>query len=272
MHVQINNMLPPGRPQIHLDLLLATRKHPEEGPNACTYASLREPRQEYHAALVNGLRRILPFMYRTVDEVISVLLRYGLDFPKGVSQMPTSFGFQWAHAGEILTCVFFEEVEGTAVLTYKWRLNTTKNQHQFGMDLIGFDLNTTPPTLYVIAVKTTDQGEDGRTPSVVYDAINELKEYITTGDKLDDDLEIIAANLHTNQDHRTAFLDWYDPYTQEVPKSKPVLVAVPAIVAEERHWQDKYALPAIRCDFGVPSTVRVICIDRLEELVRLTYS
>ena len=272
MYVQIDNMLPPGRPRIRLDLLLTHREHSEKGLNDCINALLRDPRKQHHAALVNGLRRILPFMYRTVDEVISILSRYGLDFPRGVSQIPTSFDFQWAHTGEILTCVFFEEIEDAVVLTYKWRLNTTKNQHQFGMDLIAFDLNTTPPTLYVIAVKTTNQGEDGKTPSVVYDAINELKGYLTMGDKLDDDLEIIAANLHTDKDHRIAFLDWYDPYTQEVPQTKPTLVAVPAIVAEEKHWQDKYALPAIRCDFGVPGKVRVICIDRLKELVRLTYS
>ena len=140
------------------------------------------------------------------------------------------------------------------------------------MDLIAFDLRASPPELYAIAVKTTHQGETGKTPSVVYDAITELKDYLTSGNKLDDDLEITAANLHTDQEHRRVFLDWYDPYTQEVPQSRPVLVAVPSIVAEERHWQDKYALPAIQCDFGVPGTVRVICIDRLKDLVRQAYA
>ena len=272
MYVHVDNLLPPGRPPIHLDLLLESREHPEKGSNDCICAALRDPRADHHSALVRGLRRILPFMYRTVEQVMSILCRYGMDFSDGVAQPPTSFDFQWAHIGEILTCAYLEEIEDVVVLTYKWRLNTTRNQHQFGMDLLAFDLDAAPPKLFMIAVKTTKQGKDGKTPSVVYDAIKELKDYLTSSTKLDDDLEIIAANLHTDESHRTAFLDWYDPYTEGVPQAKPDLVAMPAIIAEEGHWQDKYALPAIKHDFGVPGTVRVICIDRLEDLVRLVYS
>lgn len=272
MQIQIDNMLPPGRPAIHLDRILTCREHPETGPNDCICAALCDPRPEHHSALVNGLRRILPFMYRTVEQVVDILSRYGVDFQKGISQPPTSFDFQWAHTGEILLCAYLEEIEGKVVLVYKWRLNTTRNQHQFGMDLIAFDLDSVPPTIYMIAVKTTEQGKDGKTPSVVYGAIAELRDYLANSTKLDDDLEIIVANLHTDDKHRTAFLDWYNPYTEGVPDSKPELFAVPAFVAEEQHWRDDYAVPAIKSDFGVAGTVRVICIDGLEELVRRVFS
>jgi len=272
MHIQVDDLLPPGRPMIYLERILLCRQHPKLGRNPCVCAALRDPHPEYHSALVNGLRRILPFMYRTVEQAVDILLRYGIDFQEAISQPPTSFKFQWAHTGEILFCAYFEEIEGKVVLVYKWRLNTTKNQHQFGMDLMGFDLDASPPAIYVIAAKTTQQGEDGTTPSVVYDAIRELKDYLAQSTKLDDDLEIIAANLHTDKKHRTAFLDWYDPYTEGLPDAKPRLVAVPAFVAEEQNWQDKYAVPAIEADFSVPGMVRVICVDGLDHLVRQVFS
>jgi hypothetical protein len=209
-------------------------------------------------------------MYRMTEDVFATLCLHGMDFPQAVP-LPDSFSFQWAHTGEILVCAYFEECEGHVVLTYKWRLSTAKNQHQFGMDLIAFNLNPTPPVIYAIAVKTTDQGRDGKTPSVIYDAIRELRDYLGN-DRLDDDLEIIAANLHTDEVHRRMFLDWYDPYTQGVPADKPCLVAVPAIVIEAQNWDDKYAKPAIDCDFGIPGSVRILCLHNLENLVRLVYS
>ena len=270
MYIEIKKVLPSGRPKINLDSLLNKRDHPKTGKNSCVCASLIEPRDQSHASLVAGFRKILPFIYHTAEQVVAILLRYGMDFTDALP-LPPSFNFQWAHTGEILMCAYFEEVEDTVVLSYKWRLNTTKNQHQYGMDLLAFNLNENPPIIYAIAVKTTDQGQDGKTPSVVYKANYELEEYLS-GKKLDDDLEIIAANLHTNEDIKKAFLDWYDPYTQGIPKSKPVLVPVPAIVIDEKNWQDKYAHPAIQYDFGIPGAVRIICVDGLEDLVKAAYS
>lgn len=272
MRPQVDNLLPAGRPRIYLERILLCREHPAAGRNPCVSAALRDPKVEQHSALVKGLRRILPFMYQSVESAVSTLLRYGIDFQEGVSQPPTSFEFQLAHTGEILSCVYFEEIEAKVVLVYKWRLNTTKNQHQFGMDLIAFDLDASPPTIYLLAVKTTQQGEGGRTPSVVYDAVRELNDYLGNSTKLDDDLGIIASNLDVDERHRAAFLDWYDPYIQGLPDAVPRLHAVPAIVSEEQNWQDKYALPAIGADFGVPGMVRVICVDGLDELVRQVFS
>lgn len=270
MKVDLDNFLPPGRPTINLHLLLDSREHPESGNNLCKCASLTAPQSESHQSLVKGMRRILPFMYRRVEQVIETLARYGMDFAEEIP-LPTSFKFQWAHAGEILMCAYYEECEQATVLTYKWRLNTTKNQHQLGMDLLAFDLKINPPKIYTIAVKTTDQGDEGNTPSVIYDAISELKAYLSS-EKLDDDLEIMAANLHTDENHRNVFLAWYDPYTQSVPATKPEIIPVVAIVIDEKNWRDKYARPAIRQDFGVPGAVRILSIAGLTEFVQQTYA
>ena len=269
MEIDTSSLLPSGRPRIHLDSLLVKRDHLLVGKNSCVCASLVNPRDQSYASLVSGLRRILPFIYHTAEQAIAIFLRYSMDFTN-VLPFPPSFDFQWAHMGEILVCTYFEEIENTIVLSYKWRLNTTKNQHQYGMDLLAFDLKENPPKIYAIAVKTTDQGSTGRTPSVIYTANYELERYLS-GEKLDDDLEVIAANLHTSQEMKKAFLDWYDPYSQGVPKYKPVLVPVPAIVIDENNWKDKYAHSAIQYDFGIPGAVRIICIDGLEDLVEAAY-
>src|SRR5262249_5450354 len=122
-----------------------------------------------------------------------------------------------------------------------------------------------------IAVKTTAQGQKGTTPSVIYDAIAELESYLSS-EKLDDDLEIISANLHAKDPYRTLFEEWYDPYTQKNPAHRPQLIPVPAFVVEAAHWQDKYVNQAILKDFGVPGMVRVMCIDGLETVVKRAYS
>jgi hypothetical protein len=85
-------------------------------------------------------------------------------------------------------------------------------------------------------------------------------------------LGIIAANLHTSEDLKRVFLDWYDPYSQGVPKYKPVVVPVPAIVIDEKNWKDKYAHPSINYDFGIPGAVRIICIGELSDFVKAVYS
>lgn len=270
MKTNENPKLPAGRPRINLNTLLKVRTHAQQGLNPCALASLEEPLDEYRLSLVKGLRKILPFMYRTNEQVIEILQRYGMDFSSNIP-VPTSKSFQWAHAGELLMCAYFEECENKVVLTYKWRLSTTKNQHQFGMDLIAFDLNTSPPEIYLIAVKTTKRGETGKAPSVVSDALSELKTYLRD-DRIDNDLEIICANLHTTDSYRIAFETWYDPYTQSHPSYKPKLIPVPAFIVEATHWQDKYAASAISSDFGIPGIVRVLCIDDLNSVVENTYS
>lgn len=158
-----------------------------------------------------------------------------------------------------------------AVLTYKWRLNTSRNQHQLGMDLLAFNLNSNPPTIYAIAIKTTSQGGDGKAPTVINSAVNELKKYLAS-EKLDDDLGIIAANLHTDDTYKESFLKWYAPYTQEVPAAKPNLVPVPAIVVDQNNWKDEYASSVISYDFGMPAQVRILCIYELESLVNQVYT
>jgi hypothetical protein len=212
----------------------------------------------------------LPYIYRSPDEVLAILRRQGMDFASEIP-LPRSRKFQWAHTGEILICVYFEECEGADVLTYKWRLNTSRNQHQLGMDILAFDLKLTPPLIYAIAVKTTDQGRTGKTPSVVYDANSELKTYLSS-DKLDDDLSIISANFHSDEEHRVMFEAWYDPYSQKLPADQPKLVPVPAFVTDTVNWRDEYAHPAIQKDFGMPGAVRVFCIDGLEKLVQEAYA
>ncbi|MGE3440566.1 MAG: hypothetical protein AB7O81_33450 [Blastocatellales bacterium] len=133
--------------------------------------------------MTNGICRILPFMYRSFDEAIAIFWRRGVKFRPADFPFPTSAEFQWAHAGEILICAYFEECEEAEVFTYKWRLNTSRNQHQLGMDILAFNLKLTPPRIYAIAVKTTDQGRNGHTPSVVSKANSELKAYLSS-DKL----------------------------------------------------------------------------------------
>ncbi len=270
MKIEVDiELLPPGRPSISLALLLAKRDHSTTGANPCVCVSIEQPITENRDALLNGMRKILPFIYHAPTEAIKILFRYGVNVTSNIFT-PPSPTFQWAHAGEILMCAYFEECENNVVLSYKWRLNTTRNQHQFGMDLLAFDLQTSPPVIKAIAVKTTHQGSNGKTPSVVYDAINELKEYLIS-EKLDDDLEVISANLHTDDVNKKIFKDWYDPYAQGVPSQRPQLIPVPAIVIDAQHWQDKYALPAIQHDFGMPGMVRILCIDELENLIQETY-
>jgi hypothetical protein len=270
MIIDVDNLLPPGRTPIHLELIFDRRNHPLLGPNPCCCVSLKEPANENRKALLAGIRKILPFIYRSPEEATRLLFRYGMDVKEAIPK-PDKFRFRWAHAGEILMCSYFEEVEQMTVYSYKWRLSTTGNQHQYGMDLLAFDTKTNPPTIYLVAVKTTKEGGDGQIPTVVYSAIRELDAYLKS-DKLDDDLEIISSNLHTDETHKQIFLSWYDPYTQGIAGVKPRLVPVPGIVADAAGWNDRYAKPAIEKDFGVPGAVRVLCINELEELVNQVYA
>ncbi len=269
MHVIFDNakMLPTGRPLICLADLLRQIEYPFQEKNPCTQSLLIDPKSDSHMALVKGLRKILPFIYRSLEQNIQILMRYGMNFANAIP-IPTSFSFQFAHAGEILACAYYEECEDVLIPIYKWRLNTSNNQNQLGMDLIGFKFSQPSPEVYLIAVKTTVSGEDGKTPSVVYSAINELKTYLSAG-KIDDDLEIIAANV--DGEVKKTFLDWYDPYSQGVPIYKPSLIVAPSIVAEEKYWKDEYALPAMRHDFGVKAKVKVITVEEIENLVRQVY-
>lgn len=193
-----------------------------------------------------------------------------MDFPKKVP-LPTSPTHQWAHVGEILMCAYFEECENTVILSYKWRLNTAFNQYPFGMDLLAFDLSVSPPKIYAVAVKTSHGSKGGKKLSAINESIIELKKYLQE-EKLDDDLEIISANLHTDEKYRDTFKAWYDPYTQGLPEDKPELIPVPGIVIDEDDWIDDYALPAISTDFGTKGIVRVLCIHKFQDLVTETYS
>lgn len=269
---EISNALPIGRKPINLHLLLTKRTHQTAGTNPCVCVSLAAPKAENRAALVRGMHRLLPFIYRSFEQLMEILANYG-DELKAVLPYPKSPDHQWAHLGEILTCAYFEECENTVIFSYKWRLNTSKNQHPYGMDLIAFDVTVSPPRIHLIAVKTSHEGTDDKRLAAIGNAITELKKYLDgKNEKLDDDLEIIAANLHTDSTHKDYFKAWYDPYTQKVPASTPQLIPVPAIVIDSNHWNDDYALPAIRKDFGRPGMVRVLCIDELEKLVQETYS
>lgn len=269
MSTSPNNLLPTGRPKINFELLIKKRTHPDRSVNECICVTLSDPRVESHRALLAGLRKILPFMYRTYDDAVELYKKYGVDVGSSLP-LPDKFDHQWAHTGEFLMCAYFEECENTAILSYKWRLNTARKQYPFGMDLLAFDLSANPPTIYAVAVKTSSEGGGGKTPTAIYNAVSELVTYLTE-EKLDDDLGVIFANLHTNDDIRRIFEAWYDPYTQGVPGSKPILVAVPAIVIDEGNWRDQYATYAMNYDFGVPGAVKVLCIDGLKELVEQTF-
>lgn len=263
------NSLSTGRPRINLDLLVKKRSHPDKGVNECVCITLVEPRTDSHSALVAGLRRILPFLYRSLDDMVELLKKYGVDIGPNLP-LPDNFDYQWASTGEFLMCAYFEECENASILSYKWRLNTRRKQHPFGMDLLAFDLTSNPPTIYAVAVKTTSEGGTGKAPTAIYNAVTELSKYFAE-EKLDDDLGVIFANLHTDDETRRIFEEWYDPYTQKVPSSKPKLIAVPAIVIDERNWNDRYAMHAMNYDFGVPGAVRVLCIHELESLVNETF-
>jgi hypothetical protein len=146
MEKKIGNDLPTGRPPIYLNKMTERRNHVVNGPNHYISVSLAEPRDGNREALIKGMRRILPYIYRSPDEVLAILRRQGMDFASGIP-LPPSSKFQWAHAGEILICVYFEECEESDVLTYKWRLSTSRNQHQLGMDILAFNLKLTPPMI-----------------------------------------------------------------------------------------------------------------------------
>jgi hypothetical protein len=168
-------------------------------------------------------------------------------------------------------CAYFEECENKRVLTYKWRLNTSNNQNQLGMDLIAFDFAKTPPLIMLVAVKTSKEGADGNIPTVIYKARTELKNYLA-GDTLHDDLEIISANLQVDDRCRQAFLNWYDPYSQGAAAATPNLIATPAIVIEKNGWDDRYAEPLINFDFGTQGAIRVFTVFELEKLVQQVYT
>jgi hypothetical protein len=269
MTSSISEGLPAGRPSINLPLLVAKRRHPLNGTNDCICISLVEPRADSHSSLVAGLRRILPFMYRTREEAIKLYEKYGVDVSVHLP-VPNKFDYQWAHAGEFLMCAYFEECENSLVLSYKWRLNTTRKQYPFGMDLLAFDLTAVPPIIYLVAVKTSHGTENGKTPSAIFKAVAELNTYLLEA-RLDDDLAVISANLHVDEETRKTFEQWFDPYTQKIKACVPKLVAVPAIIIDESDWEDKYAAHAINYDFGIDGTVRIFCIDRLQELVEKVY-
>jgi hypothetical protein len=271
MKFNLDNLLPPGRESINLPDLIERRViNKVGGINECVCVSIKEPCEANHKSLVAGMQKILPVIYQSPEQACQLLMNYGMRMLEKIP-FPDSTNFQKAHAGEILTCAYFEECENAVVLSYKWRLNTTKNQHQYGMDLLAFDFGTNPPTIYAIAVKTTYQGGTGQRPTVIGNAIDELTEYIA-GEKLDDDLGVIARNLHTDERCETAFKSWYSPYRQGIHQSIPKLILVPAIVVDEDNWRDEYAAPAILNDFGLPGAVRILCVKSLEEFVRQVYS
>ena len=270
--------LPTGRPRIHFHRLVNCRNLPLTGPNAGICIELASPEDKNRSILINEMKRILPFMYRPVEDAIRIITRY-IDQPSAIMKqfpLPPSSDYQLAHIGEFLFCVYFEELENKIIPCYKWRLNTTENQHQYGMDILAFNFEREPPEIYLIAVKATEQGENNRTPSQVNKAISELKGYLDS-DRLDDDLGVISANLHTNTQQRNLFMNWYEPYTRGYSNTHPTLVAVPAIVAEANVWQDKYARIALRSNFvstdhTCSGAVRVVCIRNLRQLVDAVYA
>lgn len=266
----MSELLPSGRPSIHLPELLEVRKASfADTRNPFAVASLRQPVDAHHASLVAGLRRMIPFMYKRHDEVVEILHRHGLDLPKGIP-IPSSVRYQAVHLSEFVSCAYAEECEQLTILTYKWRLNTSPNQHQFGMDLLAFDLSSQPPIIHAISVKTTSQAQTGRTPSVVYDAIRELNDYLL-GDGLANDLPIIAANLDTSPALRDLFLDWFDPYSQGVPGSQPTMVAVVALVIDHANWQDDFAKPVATAAFPTAGRAFTLAIARLADLVESAF-
>jgi len=272
------SFLPTGRPRVHIHRLVSCRDLPSTGSNTGICVELASPEDENRAVLIKEMRRILPVMYRPLEDAFRIIFRY-LDQPSAITEqfpLPPSPDFQLAHIGEFLFCVYFEELENKIVPCYKWRLNTTDNQHQYGMDILAFNFDQEPPEIWLIAVKATEQGENNKTPSQVYDAVSELNDYLDS-DKLDDDLGVISANLHTNVRQRNLFMNWYEPYTRGHSNTRPILVAVPAIVAEANVWQDKYARAALRSNFVsrdhiVSGTVRVVCIRNLRQLVDAVYA
>lgn len=267
----MSSSIPTARESINLKDLLTSQNHPTSGNNSCVCVSVKTPKDKSHNALLNGIRKILPFMYQFEEDVIKDLKRYGFDFSSRINYFPTSPDFQKAHLGEIFACAYLEECENKSILTYKWRMNTTRNQHQFGMDILAFDFNSSPIKIYAIAVKTTYQGANGKTPGVFGDAVSELEEYVEKG-KLDNDLVVTSANLHVDNEVKTAFENWYNPYSQKVPQYTPELILVPIIVVDENNWQDKFAHSTINHDFGMPSFIRILQIQELECFVGKTYS
>lgn len=208
-------------------------------------------------------------MYMTYEEAINLFEKYGVDVGNKIL-IPDKFDYQWAHTGEFLMCAYFEECEDTVVLSYKWRLNTTRKQYPYGMDLLAFDLKAVPPIIYLVAVKTSHGSQKGRTPSAINKATSELNTYLSEG-RLDDDLAVISINLHVDDLTRQTFEKWYDPYTQKIKASTPKLVAVPAVVIDTADWEDKFAAAVMSHDFGIEGAIRILCIDRLQELVEETY-
>lgn len=263
--------LPTGRELINLVRILRSLPYSDESLNSGLCLTIEDPIDENRAALYYGLRKILPFMYRLEADVINDLKRYGLDFPEKVRYFPTSPAYQKAHLGEILACTYFEECESSLVLTYKWRLNTAQNQNALGIDVLAFDLNSDPVRIYALGIKTSYGGGNGKAPSGFYSSVNELVEYIKIG-KLDNDLVVTAANLQVSDEVKKAFEDWYNPYSQALPSSRPVLVPVAFVVMDANHYKDEFADHPLTVDFGLPGLVRVLLIGDLEEFILSVYS
>ena len=104
-------LLPSGRPVINLRLLLTERNHPDKGRNDCTCFSLTDPHEENHAALLKGLQRILPYMYRTREQVINILDRHGMNF---AGQIPANRRSGFAQRNDLITLSEFYVMRNTS--------------------------------------------------------------------------------------------------------------------------------------------------------------
>jgi hypothetical protein len=117
--------------------------------------------------LENYISDRAPLYYRTLDAIMADLKAgyFITAIQSTLSKLPSSESFQESHFGEIVACIFAEEVLGLRRLYSKLTLLTAENANAYKMDLILYDPATNPPRFIFGEVKCSPKSADDGLPA-----------------------------------------------------------------------------------------------------------
>jgi uncharacterized protein DUF1837 len=185
-------------------------------------------------------------------------------------RLPTSEKFQESHFGEITAAIFAEETIGLRKIYSKLSLLTAENSNAYKIDLILFDPNSDPLTLFLAEVKSSpkvsvDGLAVGHDKSCFADIFNSMNSY----DQSDLDFDLQAAKDRLNQlpvGERGRLRQALCPYA-----STPVKYAAFAVIDVTTKRDDEISVLATRKNEKI-FDVDLICVDNYPSVASFVYS
>jgi len=167
-------------------------------------------------------------------------------FKEALARLPTAPSFRSSHFGEIVACIFAEEVLGLRRIYSKLSLLTAENANAFKMDLLMYDPSTDPWEVVLCEVKSSPKhADDGMPPrhdtSCYADVFNSLRGY--DADDLSFDLAAARDRLgHLPAGDRERLKAALRPYSSQ----QTLRYAAAAVIDESTFNADEARILATR--------------------------